>query len=202
MLGHRTLVAPYDALVIERHKEVGAVVKAGDPMFTLIAKDSYWGLAYVDEARAGFITEGQKVDARMRSRPLEAFTGRVVRIGLESDRVSEERRVYIKGDKPPARVYLGEQVEFWITVAQLEQALLVGEAAVHGFDGRQGLVWTVEDGRLRRRAVSFRHRTEDARLEIVSGLPDGGQVVTQVTPDLREGRAARVQAAATPGQGP
>src|SRR5512139_936610 len=51
MQRHRTLVAPYDALVIERHKEVGAVIKAGDPIFTVIAADSYWGLAYVDEAR-------------------------------------------------------------------------------------------------------------------------------------------------------
>ncbi len=87
MLRHRTLVAPYDALVIERHKEPGTVIKAGDPIFTLIAADTYWGLAYVDEARAGFIQEGQRVDARLRSRPQDAFTGRVVRIGLESDRV-------------------------------------------------------------------------------------------------------------------
>ena len=191
MLGHRTLVAPYDALVVERHKEVGAVIKTGDPVFTLIATGSYWGLAYVDEARAGFIVEGQKVEARMRSRPLDSFTGQVVRIGLESDRVSEERRVYIKGDNPPSRVYLGEQAEFWITVARLDRALLVSEAAVHGFDGRQGMVWTVEDGRLRRRAVAFRHRTEDSRLEIVDGLPAGAQVVTQLTPDLRDGRLAR-----------
>lgn len=52
LLEHRTLAAPYDAIVIERHKELGTVVKAGDPIFRLIAVGSYWGLAYVDEARA------------------------------------------------------------------------------------------------------------------------------------------------------
>src|SRR5690606_37980364 len=81
MLQHRTLVAPYDALVIERHREPGTVIQAGDPIFTRIAVGSYWGLAYIDEARAGFIQEGQRVDARQRSRPQEAFTGRVARIG-------------------------------------------------------------------------------------------------------------------------
>ncbi len=194
MLRHRTLAAPYDALVVERHKEPGTVVKAGDPIFTLIAADTVWGLAFVDEARAGFIKEGQKVDARLRSRPLDAFTGQVVRIGLESDRVSEERRVYIKGDNPPPRVHLGEQAEFWITVAKLDTALLVPEAAVHGYDGRQGTVWTVENGRLHRRLVGFRHRTEDARLEIVNGLADKAQVVIAVEPGLREGRSVRVAA--------
>lgn len=191
LLGHRTLIAPYDALVIERHRELGSVIKAGDPIFTLIAADSYWGLAYVDEARSGFIQEGQKVDARLRSRPLDEFTGRVVRIGLESDRVSEERRVYIKGDNPPARVHLGEQAEFWVTVATLDSALLVPEAVVHGYDGRKGVVWTVEQGRLARREVTFRHRTETAELEIASGLPDKTQVVTRLDPGLREGRSAR-----------
>lgn len=195
MLRHRTLVSPYDALIVERHKEPGTVIKAGDPIFTLIAVGTYWGLAYVDEARAGFIQEGQKVDARLRSRPREAFTGRVARIGLESDRVTEERRVFIKGDAPPPQVYLGEQLEVWITVAQLDQALLVPEAAVQGYDGRQGRVWTVEDGQLQRRVVEFRHRTEEAQLEVVGGLPNGARVVTRVDSGFREGRAARVREA-------
>lgn len=191
MLRHRTLVAPYDALVIERHKEAGTVIKPGDPIFTLVALGAYWGLAYVDEARAGFIAEGQRVDAHLRSRPLDAFTGRVVRIGLESDRVTEERRVFVKGDNPPPQVYLGEQAEFWITVARLDKALLVPEAAVHGYNGRQGQVWTIEAGRLQRRLVKFRHRTEDARLEIVDQLPDGVRVVARADDGFREGRAAR-----------
>lgn len=192
MLRHRRLTAPFDAIVVSRHKEIGTVVKAGDPIFTLIAADTYWGLAHVDEARAGFIEEGQRVDARLRSRPQDAFTGRVVRIGLESDRVTEERRVFIKGDNPPPRVYLGEQVEFWITVAKIDTALLVPEAAVQGFDGRQGTVWTIESGRLRSRVVSFGHRTEDARLEIVAGLPLGASVVARIASGFREGRSARV----------
>ena len=198
LLRHRTLTAPYDAIVIERHKELGTVVKAGDPIFTLIAAASYWGLAYVDEARAGFISEGQQVDARLRSRPQESFTGKVERIGLESDRVTEERRVYIKGENPPPRVFLGEQVEFWITVATLEKALLVPAAAVHGYDGRQGNVWTVEDGQLHRRLVKFRHRTEDARLEIADGVPEGAHVIVNLDSGFKEGRAARVTEAKLP----
>lgn len=197
MLRHRTLVAPYEALIIERHKELGTVIKAGDPIYTLIPVGSYWGLAFVDEARAGFIEEGQLVDARLRSRPQDAFTGRVVRIGLESDRVTEERRVFIKGDRPPSRIYLGEQAEFWITVAELDQALLIPEAAVQGYDGREGRVWTVESGRLRQRRVAFRHRTEDARLEIIEDLPAETLVVSRIENGFREGRAVTVTEAGT-----
>ncbi len=192
MLRHRTLLAPYDAVVIERHKEAGSVIKSGDPIFTIIAVGSYWGLAYIDEARAGYLKEGQRVEARLRSRPQDQFQGKVIRIGLESDRVTEERRVYIRGENPPDRVFLGEQVEFWIEVANLESALLVPEAAVQGYNGREGRIWTLEQGRLQRRLVKFRHRTEDGRLEIAGGLPDGVRAVTQTDRAFREGRAATI----------
>ncbi|MBX9911027.1 MAG: efflux RND transporter periplasmic adaptor subunit [Beijerinckiaceae bacterium] len=202
MLRHRTLAAPFDAIVIERHKELGSVVKAGDPIFTLVEAGSFWGLAFVDEARAGYIAEGQMVEARMRSRPQESFTGQVVRIGLESDRTTEERKVFIKGNSPPTQVFLGEQVEFRIAVATLPRALMVPEIAVSGFDGREGTVWTIEDGTLQRRLIRTRHRSDDARLEIVGGLPDGALVVSRIDPALREGRAARVAMPASVGKRP
>lgn len=191
-LANHTLLAPFDGVVTERHRELGTVVKAGDPIFTVIDPRSVWGLLYVDESRAGPIEEGQRVEVRMRSRPRETFTGRVVRIGLESDRVTEERRVYVKGESPPPRVFLGEQVEAWITVAALDEALLVPEAAVQGFNGRAGRVWTVESGRLAQRTVEFRHRTDDARLEIVGGLPKGAEVAASIGAGFREGRRARL----------
>lgn len=191
-LAHHELRAPFDGIVIERHRELGTVVKAGDPIFTLIDPKSVWGLLYVDESRAGPIAEGQRVEVRMRSRPRETLTGEVVRIGLESDRVTEERRVYVKGDSPPPRVYLGEQIEAWITVATLDEALLVPEAAVQGFNGREARVWTVEQGRLARRTVEIRHRTEDGRLEIIGGLPAGAEVAVAVGAGFRDGRRARI----------
>jgi HlyD family secretion protein len=194
VLDQHTLTAPFDALVIDRLKELGTVIKAGDAIFTLVASDSVWALAYVDESRAGAIREGQAAEVRLRSLPQQVFPARVVRIGIESDRVSEERRVYVKCDVCPVRFHLGEQAEVLIQVATLEKATLVPESAVTGFDGRKGTVWTVEDGRLARRAVSFGHRTQDARLQIVGGLPDGALVVTEISATLQEGRSARALA--------
>ncbi len=195
ILDQHTLVAPFDALVIERHKELGTVIKAGDAIFTLVAADSVWTLAYVDEARAGAIREGQPAELRFRSLPDQVFPARVIRVGIESDRVSEERRIYVKCYVCPDRFFLGEQAEVLIHVATLDKARLVPEAAVSGFDAAKGTVWTVEDGRLKRRQVSFGYRTEDSRLQIVDGLPDGAAVVTDTAAAaaaLQEGRSARV----------
>lgn len=198
LLDHHVLKAPYDAIVVERHKELGAVLAPGEALFTLVAPETVWTLAYVDEARADGIRIGQPADVRLRSLPRQMFQGHVTRIAIESDRVSEERRVYIACDQCPESFHLGEQAEVFITTTVLDKALLVPETAVEGFDGTHGTVWTVEDGELRRREVTFGNRTLDSRLEITDDLPNGAQVLTMLRPGLREGRAAKVTEGAAP----
>jgi HlyD family secretion protein len=194
VVDQHTLRAPFDAMVVDRQKELGTVIRSGDPIFTLVDRSSVWVLAYIDESRSGFVALGQPAEVRLRSLPQQTFQARVMRIGIESDRVTEERRVYVKCEQCPPQFHLGEQAEVRIKVATLARALLVPDSAVQAFDGKKGTVWTVENGRLQRRAVSIRHRTEDARLEIVDGLPDGAQVVIANEAGFKEGRSVRVLA--------
>jgi HlyD family secretion protein len=189
MQRHHVLTAPFDALVVDRLQELGAVVRAGDPIFTLVAPETVWARAHVDESRAGMIEVGQPAEVRLRSLPQQVFKARVARIDIEGDRVSEERRVYVKCEQCPVTFHLGEQAEVFITVAKLDEALLVPENDVRAFDGTQGEVWTVENGRLMRRVLTFRYRTEDSRLEVVDGLPEGAKVALGTPATAREGRS-------------
>ncbi|MGX1501220.1 HlyD family secretion protein [Labrenzia sp. MBR-25] len=190
VLAQHTLTAPFDAVVVKRHHEAGSVVRDGETIFTLMAPETVWTLAYIDEARAGTIELDQPAEVRLRSLPHDVFRARVARIGVESDRVNEERRVWVKCELCPPRVFLGEQAEVRITVARLDTALMVPEAAVSRFDGHKGDVWIILNGRLERRELIFGHRSEDARLEVVSGLPEGAQIAGTIVPGMREGRMA------------
>ncbi len=194
-LDRYTLTAPFKALVVARHKELGAAVNPGEPLFTLVAPDSIWALVHVDEASAGGLMEGQPAEVRLRSLPAQTFRARVTRIELESDRVTEERKVYLKCEVCPPRVFLAEQVEATIEMDRLPSAILVPQTAVERFDGRRGAVWTVEDGRLARRILGFGRRTLDGRLEVVEGLPEDVRVVTAPIAGLREGRSADIAGA-------
>lgn len=198
LLDHHMLRAPYDAIVVQRHKELGSVLSPGEALFTLVAPETVWALAYVDEARAGDLRVGQLAEVRLRSLPRQMFEGHVTRIGIESDRVNEERRVYIACDRCPVNFHLGEQVEVFITTGILEKALLVPETVVEHFSGTDGTVWTVEDGELQRREVALGHRTLDSQLEITGGLPEGARVISVLRPGLREGRAATLREGTSP----
>lgn len=198
LLQKHTLLAPFDAVIVERHREPGAAVMPGEPVFTLADPDSIWALAHVEEARAGRIAEGQPAEVRLRSGPGAVYPARVVRIGIESDRVSEERRVWVKCEQCPPRFFLGEQAEVIITVDTLAQALLIPERMVSDFDGARGHAWVVVDGKAHRQAFSFSHRTLDGRLAITDPVPADVAVIVWSEGALTEGRAVKISDVATP----
>jgi HlyD family secretion protein len=191
-LDFHTLVAPYDAMITARLKELGSALSAGQPVFTLIDPKTIWVLAYIDESKAGEIKVGEPTEIVLRSHPNQRLRGRVARIEPESDRVNEERKVEIAFDPIPVYANLGEQAEVYITTVRLPQALLVPEAAIIGLSKDHGTVWTVEDGRLRQHRATLGHRLLDGRYEITGGVPEKALVVTRLRSGLRVGRAATI----------
>jgi HlyD family secretion protein len=198
ILAHHNLFAPFDAIVVKRHMELGTVLKIGDPIYTIVDPNSVWILAHVEEARAGAIAVGQGVDVSLRSLPGSVYQGRVARLGIESDRISEERRVWVKCEQCPVDFHLGEQAEVIITTATLPDALLVPDLMVSRYDGRSGTVWAVQNGAAQRIEVTFGNRTLDGRLEVKSKLAPGTEIITGPLAGLREGRAVRISAEPTP----
>ena len=192
-LAFHTLLAPYDAMVTARVKELGSALGAGESVFTLIDPKTVWALAFVDESKSGEITVGKRADIVLRSRPNERFHGQVARIEPESDRVNEERRVAITFDRLPDNFHLGEQAEVYITTVRLPQATLVPETAIIGRGKNRGTVWTVEDDHLQQHEVTLGHRLLDGRYEITGGVPEKAQVVAPLPSGLRAGRAAVAQ---------
>lgn len=199
LLDQHELRAPFDARVVARHKELGGVANPGEAIFTLIEPDSIWIRAYIDEASAGGLALGQRAFVRLRSEAAAAkpFEAEVVRIDQENDRVTEERRVYVRcrqcGPQHPAR-FLGEQAEVEIVKKTAPSGIFVPLKYIHGYDGRSGEVWLIEGGRLTKRRLQFGDRLLDGRVQLVSALPEGSSVVLDDGSQLREGRAARPQA--------
>lgn len=192
LLAHHRLAAPFDAMIVARHAEAGTVLKAGDPVFTLIDPATIWIQAYVDEERAGQLALGQPGTIRLRSQPAGEFHGTIARIGIESDRVNEERRVWLACADCPTEMFLGEQAEVRILTGTRATALMVPEMAITGFDGHRGTVWTVQDGRLRRVELTFGDRDDRGRVEVTGGLPEGAAIVALPPKGAAEGRRARI----------
>jgi HlyD family secretion protein len=117
ILEKSTLTAPYDGLVIERSRELGSAVAPGAAIMTVADPATIWVSAFVDESLAGRLAVGQGAEISLRSQPGRTLGGRIARIDLENDRVSEERRVQVAFETIPSSFTLGEQAEVLITAA-------------------------------------------------------------------------------------
>lgn len=198
VVNQHELRAPFDARVIARHKELGGVANPGEAVFTLIVPGSIWVRAYVDESLAGGLEPGQTAYVRLRSEYENLVEAEIIRIDQEADRVTEERRVYVRCRfcKPEHQLrYLGEQAEVEIVKKIVERGRFVPLRMVEGYDGRSGVVWMIEDGRLAKRRVPLGERLLDGRIQVGADVPAHAEIVIEERSDLREGRAARAKSA-------
>lgn len=193
LLERHRLVAPFDGVVIARLRELGAVMNPGEALFTVVDPATVWIQAFVDESRAGDLAVGQPAEVRLRSRPGDTFIGTVARVGLENDRVGEERRLFVDCRDCPAEFHLGEQAEVVVTTRRLATALAVAETVVRMTGPAEGVVWVVDGGVLREAKVGLGAHLLDGRVEIVGGLPSGARVVAPLPASgLVAGRAAHI----------
>lgn len=203
VLANYTLRAPYDGWVLARNFNLGDAMVSGQAVFTMADPRTIWVVGYADERLAGRLAVGQPADITLRSEPGRHFPGHVARIEIQSDAVNEERLVDVAFDVLPADIHLAEQAEISITTETLAHSVPVPPAAVTAFaaddhGGGSGTVWTIENGRLMQRHVTFGPQLLDGSLPVVGGLPQNVQVVVSPLAGLKTGRAATVAKDATP----
>lgn len=187
------LVSPVDGIVTAREAEAGDTVVAGQAVIRVIDPASLWVRVRIDQGRAGGIAPGQAARVVLRSRRGEELPGKVVRIELQSDPVTEERLVDVAFDQPPAGWSIGELAEVTIQLPKVDAGLFVPSQAVQRL-GQQTGVWQIDQQRARFVAVRTGASTLDGRTQILEGLRAGDMVITYsqqtLQPDMRVRAAA------------
>lgn len=185
------LVSPIDGVVVAREAEPGTTVVAGQAVLRLVDPARLWVRARVDQARAQGVQAGQTADIVLRSAPGAALPGKVVRIELQSDAVTEERIVNVAFDPAPGQRYLGELAEINIHLAGTRNVLSVPRAAITRQNNQAG-VWQAVDGRARFKPVQIGAQTAE-RVQIVSGLAEGDRLIVYSAKQLDDKVRVREQ---------
>jgi len=185
------LLSPIDGVVTAREAEPGTTVVAGQAVLRLVDPTQLWVRARVDQARAQGVAVGQAADIVLRSVPGVALPGKVVRVDLQSDVVTEERIVNVAFDPAPEQLYLGELAEVTIRLPGTRNALTVPRAALAQHKGHTG-VWRNDVGRARFQPVQPGVQTAD-QVQIVSGLQAGDSIIVYSAKQLDDGVRVREQ---------
>ncbi|MDP3541020.1 MAG: efflux RND transporter periplasmic adaptor subunit [Elusimicrobiota bacterium] len=168
------IAAPGDGLIISRHLEKGAIVTPGQAIFSLVDPRTVWVKAHVDESQLRGVAARRKALIGLRSAPGVEFPGEVVRVGHESDRVTEELVVDVAFTPPLKDFHLGEQADVHIIAETRTAAPSLPSAAVVFREKTRG-VWVVAGRKLEFRPI-VAGAEDDRFTEILSGLEDGARV--------------------------
>ncbi len=192
-LANLRLVSPADAVVVARLAEPGSTLVAGQAVFRLVDPASVWVRARVDQARAGGLAPGDAAEIVLRSAQGATLAGRVARVDIESDAVTEERIVNLEFAERPRSFSIGELAEVTIRRPAVGGALVVPSSAVKTQGERRG-VWRVDANRARFHPVRIGLQTLDGRSQVLEGLAPGDEVIVHSRAQLSEGARLRVVA--------
>ena len=84
-LADATLLAPSNGIISVRARELGAIVQAGQTVYTLTLNDPVWIRAYVSQPRLGRIKPGMPVKLTIDSMPGKHYDGTVGFISPEAE---------------------------------------------------------------------------------------------------------------------
>lgn len=189
--GNLRLLAPTDGLVTARDAEPGSTVVAGQAVLRLVATDSLWLKLRLDQHRSAGLQVGLPAEIVLRSRPAQMLPGKVARIEMLADSVTEERIAQVAFDVPPKDVSLGEMSEITLRLPATQQALAVPGAALRLRGGKTG-VWVLAAGKPGFVPVKTGTGGADGKLQIIDGLKEGDVVIVHSEGELTEDSRIKV----------
>jgi HlyD family secretion protein len=185
------LLAPADGVVTARDAEPGSTVVAGQAVLRMVAADSLWIKLRLDQNRSAGLQVGLPAEIVLRSRPNQVLAGKVARIELLSDSVTEERIAQVAFDAPPSDVSVGEMSEITLRLPAVKQALAIPSAALRQRGGKTG-VWVQAADKLSFVAVRTGTSGADGSVQILDGLKEGEAVIVHSERDLGEDSRIKV----------
>ena len=192
---YQTVRAPFTGVITLRNVDTGVLVNEGSTLLFRIAQtDRLRTYLNVPQADAGSVRVGQQATLVIPDLPGRGFPGAVTRTANALDPATRTLLVEVQVPNPNAVLMPGMYARVDLSVPRKDPPLLIpGDTLVVRSDGPQ--VAVVEpDGRVHFARIQLGRDFGD-RLEVLSGLEEGQQVVVNPSDAIREGARVKPVAA-------
>jgi membrane fusion protein, multidrug efflux system len=190
-LGFASVRAPVAGVVTMKHVERGDVVGSQARLFTIADVSTLVVRVQVSELDVVALNPGDRVQVALDAHPGSIVEGRVRRVFPSADPATRLVPVEVALDAGAARFARpGFLARVTLPLQSAADALLVPASAVVGENGSEA-VFVVVDGKVTRRPVAT-GLVSQGRVQILSGIDAGDEIVVVGTNGLREGAPVRV----------
>jgi membrane fusion protein (multidrug efflux system) len=187
MLAHASIRAPFAGVVTEKPVLPGDLATPGLPLLTLESTARLRAEGAMPEQAATSLRIGDSLPVIVQD-GAAPVAGRIEELSTAADALS--RSVLVKVALPAGSARSGQFARLQVTAGQ-SHSLFVPQSALTRF-GQMERVFVIEEGRAALRLVKTGRTTGD-RLEILSGLNAGEQIVLAPPAALRDGQRVTAQ---------
>jgi RND family efflux transporter MFP subunit len=188
MLGYTSVRAPFDGVVARKLASAGDLAAPGEPLLEIEGLGDFQVEAGIPDSLVPRLAPGATLAVEVPAAGV-AFTGRLVEVSSAADPLT--RTVTVKISVPAGTaVGSGQYARVQVPGAPV-RALLAPAGAVSTL-GQMERVFVVAGGRAVLRLVKTGAAHGD-RVEILSGLAEGDQIVTNPPAGLQEGQPLEVE---------
>jgi cobalt-zinc-cadmium efflux system membrane fusion protein len=164
-------------IVTARYVSPGMALNPGAQTFTVSGLSTLWMMAAVSEENLEGLRIGMPVTIRVRAYPDETFAGQVVQLGPELDPATRMLTVRVLVPNPDGRLRPQMYATAEIARGGSRSALFVPEVSIQNLNGNSVVFVRSPNSEFEARPVKTGARV-DHEVEIVEGLKDGDEVVT------------------------
>ena len=190
------LVAPISGIVAKRHVVPGEKVAQEQQIVTIVDLTKLEMAGSVGTHEVGMLQPGMPVTVNVEG-VAEPVKGNLARIAPAAEPGTRSIGVAIAIANPKEQLRAGQYAQAHVVMPEGAPRLTLPVAAIGTASGQE-YVWTIEEGKLLRRAVTTGRRDEAKGLvEVKDGVKPQTQVLAMRFDNLREGAQARVIAPST-----
>jgi RND family efflux transporter MFP subunit len=179
------VVAEFDGVVTEVNVVEGSSAAVGEKLLKLDSTEEVMVKISVTKYDLDKIALGQEAKVTIASREYEGKVSKINKMAETNNSGAAVVGTEIEILNPDSDVILGVEAKVVISTAKEENAVLIPVTAVN-VDMNGDFVYVVEEGILVKKPV-VTGISSDTMIQIVEGLSEGEQVVTEVTAALMEG---------------
>jgi HlyD family secretion protein len=191
-LDYTTIKAPAGGILIARNVERGDVVQAGKVLMVLSPGGQMQLVAQIDERNLANLRLGEKAIVAADAFPDSKFAAEIAYINPAVDALRGSVEVKLNVPAPPAQLRQDMTVSIDIEVARRLRTLVVPTDAVNNDTGAEPSVMLIRNGRANRQPVKLGLRG-GGKVEVLSGLQAGDQVLASATGRIVDGARVRIR---------
>jgi HlyD family secretion protein len=193
-LAYTQIFAPVSGTLLTRSIEPGDTAQPGKPLLTLSPNGDTELIVQIDEKNLRLLNLGQQAQVSAEAYREQRFSAEVIFIGPSIDPLRGSVEIRLRVVEAPAYLRQEMTVSIDIETARRANAIMVSADAVRDAASPQPWALVVRDGFAQRQEVTLGLRS-DGKLEILSGLNVGDQLVPARQSSVRVGSRVRAVAA-------